>query len=138
MAYLLEGQQDPRKPLGMATREIDLRLIRQLRYYSFLDPPARQENSVLLGLVVAAAKGFTKTVKGRCLGDLIQIELYFCISSSEYTKTNYHKRTTQFRFCDLQFHDASGILPFDAPASRIRRAMAVTLYLDNQKNSIHG
>ena len=49
-----------------------------------------------------------------------------------------HKRTKQFRFCDLQFHGASGILTFDAPVPRIRWATAVNLYLDTQKNSIRG
>ena len=136
--HLLEGRPDPRKPLGMATRELDLRLSRQLRYYSFLDPPSCREKAVPLGLVVAAAKGSTKTAKGRCLGDLIQIAIYFCLRSCEYTKVTSHTRTTQFRFRDIQFHDAAGILPFDAPAARIRRATAVTLYLDTQKNSTRG
>ena len=91
-----------------------------------------------LGLVVATAKGSTKTAKGRCLGYLIHIALYFCLRSCEYTKTNSHKRTTQYQFRDLQFHDASGILPFDAPALRIRQATAVTLYLSTQKKYFGG
>ena len=91
---------------------------------------------MLLGLVVAEAKGSTKTAKGRCLGDLIYIALYLCLRSCEYTKTNYHKCTTRFRFLDFQFHDASGILPIDSPVLCIRWATAVTLYLDTQKNSI--
>ena len=136
--HLLEGRRDPRKPLGMATRELDLRLARQLRHYSFLDPPSRREKAVPLGLVVAAAQGSQKTAKGRCLGDLIQLAIYFCLRSCEYSKTNSHKRTTQFRFRDIQFHDARGVIPFDAPAARIRRATAVTLYLDTQKNSVRG
>ena len=49
-----------------------------------------------------------------------------------------HKRTTKFRFRDLQFHDASSILPFDAPMLRIRQDMAVNLYLDTQNISISG
>ena len=76
-----------------------------------------------LRLVAAMEKNSTKTAKGRCLGGLIHIALYFC-------------RTTQFRFRDLQFHDTSVILPFDALASRIRGAPTGTLYLDNKKNSI--
>ena len=72
------------------------------------------------------------------MGDLIQIVLYFCLRSCEYTKTNSQKCTTQFRFRDLQFHDASGILPIDAPVLRIRRPKVVTLYLDTQKNSVRG
>ena len=46
--HLLEGQRDPRKPLGLATRELDLRLSRQLIYYSFLDQPAHQEKEMPL------------------------------------------------------------------------------------------
>ena len=38
----------------------------------------------------------------------------------------------------MQFHDASGILPIDAPVLRIRRSKVVTLYLDTQKNSVRG
>ena len=90
-----------------------------------------------LGLVVASAKSYTETAKGRFQGDLIQIALYFCLGSCEYTK-KFHKRTTQFRFRDLQFHDASGILHFYASALCIRQATEVTLYLDIQKNSIRG
>ena len=82
------------------------------------------------------AKGSIKTAKVRFLGDLIHIALYFCLRSCEYTKTNSHKRTTQFHFRDLQFHDASDILPFDAPVLRIRQATAVTFYLDTPKKYI--
>ena len=122
----------------MATRELDLRLSRQLCYYSFLDLPYCQGKAVPLRLVVVEATVSTKTTKGRFLGDLIHIALYFCLRSCEYTKTNWHKLTAQFRFCDLQFYDGSGILTFDAPALRIRRSMAVTLYLDTQKKSVRG
>ena len=80
----------------------------------------------------------TKTAKVRCMGDLIQIALYFCLRSCEYTKTNLHKPTTQFHFCDFQFQEASGILTFDAPASLIIRATKVTLYLDTQKKYFCG
>ena len=134
--HLLEERRNPRKPLGMAKRELDLRICRQLCYYSFLDPPARQEKAVPIELVVTAAKGSTNTVKGRCLGDLIHIVLYFCLRSCEYTKTNSHKCTTQFQFRYLKFHDSIGILPFDSPVLLIRRTTAVTLYLNTQKNYV--
>ena len=88
--------------------------------------------------MVKVAKGYTKTEKGCCLGDLIHIALYFCLRSCEYTNTNSQKRTTLFRFRDLQFHDSSGILPFDAPNLRIRRATMVILYLNTQKESFRG
>ena len=50
----MEGRWDTRQPLGMATRDIGLRLIHQLNYYSFLEPLDLRENTVPLGLVVAA------------------------------------------------------------------------------------
>ena len=134
--HLLEGRPDPRKPPGMGGRELDKRLSRQLKYYSNLDPPPRREKPVPLGLVVAAAKGSRSTPRDRCLGDLIQIALYFCLRSCEYTKVQSHVRTTQFRMRDVQFHDVGGVLPYNSPAAEIRRALAVTLFLDNQKNGV--
>ena len=64
-----------------------------------------------LGLYVAAAKGSAYSCKVQCLGNLIKIALYFCLRPCEYMKTNPHKHTNQFRLCDMQFHDARGLLP---------------------------
>ena len=36
---LLEGHQDPRKPLGLHSRELDKRLSRMLHHYGFHDSP---------------------------------------------------------------------------------------------------
>ena len=84
--HLLEGRQDPCKPLVMVTMELDLRLSRQLCYYSFLETPDLREKAVPLGLVVVSAKGSTRTTKGLFLRDLIYIALYLCFRSCEYTK----------------------------------------------------
>ena len=64
-------------------------------------------------LVVASAKGSADSRKVQLLGYLIEMELYFYILSCEYMKTYSHKRTTQFRLCDMQFHDAWDILPLN-------------------------
>ena len=69
----------------------------------------------------------------QCWSDLIIIALFFCLRSCEYTKTNSHHRTTQFRFRDIQFHDDDGVIPTQAPAKVFMAATAVTLYLDTQK-----
>ena len=84
----------------------------QISTYSFSDPPTRQEKSVPLGLFVASTKGSADSCKGQCLGDLIQVVLYFFLRSCEYAKSNSHKWTTQFRLRDIQFHDTRVILPF--------------------------
>ena len=62
----------------------------------------------------------------------------FCLRSCEYTKTNSHRRTTQFRLRHMQFQDTQGTIPFDAPDSHFLQALVVTLLLDTQKNSVRG
>ena len=66
----------------------------------------------------------------------MQICLYFCLRSCEYTKINSHRRTTQFCLRGIQFQDTRGTIPFDAPDSRLPNALVVTLFLDTQKNSV--
>ena len=89
--HLLEVWRDPRKPFGMATREIDLRLSRQLCYYFFLDPPARREKAVPLELMVAAAKGSTKTAKPGVPDTYCTIFLsqVLWIHKNEFTQTHH-------------------------------------------------
>ena len=72
------------------------------------------------------------------MADLLVIVLFFCLRSCEYTKTNSHRRTTQFRFQDMQFHDANGVILTDAAADVLLVALAITLLLDTQKNCVHG
>ena len=59
--HVLEGLQDPRKPRGSTAKELDKRLTRQLRHYSYQDPPSKREKSVPLGLVVKAVESADKT-----------------------------------------------------------------------------
>ena len=54
----------------------------------------------------AAADAFSQ-----CWTDLIVLALFFCLRLCEYTKTNSHCRTTQFRLRDMQFHDDDGVIP---------------------------
>ena len=72
------------------------------------------------------------------MADLLVNALFFCLCSCDYTKTNLHCRTTQFRFQDMQFHDANGVIPRDAVANVFLEASAVTLFLDTQNNCVSG
>ena len=68
----------------------------------------------------------------------MQISLYFCLRSCEYTKTNSHRRSTQFRLRDIQFQDGRGTIPFNSPDSCFINALVVNFSLDTQKNSARG
>ena len=74
----------------------------------------------------------------QCMAYLLFIALFFCLRSCEYTKTNSHRRTTQFRFQDIQFLDANGVIPPDADAKVFLAASAIILFLDTQKNCVCG
>ena len=74
----------------------------------------------------------------QCWEDLIFLALFFCLRSCEYKKTNSHRRTTQFRFCNMQFHDDDSVIPAEAPTKVFLAASAITLYLDTQKNCVCG
>ena len=74
----------------------------------------------------------------QCWADLVVLALFFCLRSCEYTKIHSHRCTTQFRFCDIQFHDDGGVIPSQAPAKVFLATTAVTLYLDTQKNCVRG
>lgn len=136
--HLLEGLHDPRKPYGSTIKDLDKRLTRQLRHYSFQDPPSKREKAIPRGLVTQAAQAADSSPLAQCMACLILIALFFCLRSCEYTKTSSHRRTVQFRYKDMQFHDAQGIIPHDAPDEVFLAAWAVTLFLDTQKNCVRG
>ena len=136
--HLLYGRPDPRKPRGSSSQNLDLNLSCQLRTYSFQYTSTSRQKPFPLGLAVASASNAGSGPKDWSLVDLVQIGLYFCLGSCEYTKTNSHRRTTQFRPRDMQFKDTRGTIPFDAPDSHFLQALFVTLFLDTQKNSVRG
>ena len=76
--------------------------------------------------------------RATCTADLIQLALFFCFRSCEYSKTSSHRRTTQFRLRDLQFHSHAGVIPRNASDQAFLTATAVTLFLDTQKNCVRG
>ena len=79
----------------------------------------------MFAITHAAADAFSQ-----CWEDLIVLDLFFCLRLCDNTKTNSHRRTIQFRFRDMQFHDDDGVIPAKAPAKVFQAASAVTLYLD--------
>ena len=136
--HLLEGLNDPRKPRGFSGKDLDKRLSRMLRHYSYQDPPSSREKAVPLGLVMSIAEHVDGSERAACTADLIQLALFFCLRSCEYSKTSSHRRTTQFRLRDLQFHNKNGVIPRDAPDEAFLTATAITLFLDTQKNCVRG
>ena len=89
-----------------------------------------------------AHEGASHLPNVKATADLTIIAFYFLLRVGEYTKPTSHRptRTTQFRLKDATFwrHQADGTrarLPFDAPDETLLLAKAVTLTLDNQKNS---
>ena len=136
--HLLGGRPDTQKPCGSSSCNLYLRLSLQIHIYYFQDLPISQKKPVPRGVAVADARGASSNPNDQFLADLVQIGLYFCLRSCEYTKTNSHRRTTQFRLRDIQFQDAYGAISFDALASRFLNALVVTFFLDTQKNSVRG
>ena len=63
----------------------------------------------------------------------MQIGLYFCLRSCKYTKKNSHRHTTEFRLRKIQFQDACGATPLEAPASCFLNALVVTFSWTNRK-----
>ena len=72
----------------------------------------------------------------QCMVNLLIISLLFCLRSCEYTKTNSHRRTTQFRFQDMHFHDSNGVTPTDAAADVFLATLAITLFLYTRNNCV--
>ena len=94
--------------------------------------PPRREKAVPLGFVMVAVAQAKPDAFNQCMADLLVIALFFCLRSCQYTKTNSHRRTTQFRFQDMQFHNANGVIPPDAAANEFLVASSVTLSLDTK------
>ena len=129
--HLLEGLRDPRKPHGYHAKDLDKRLIMMLQHLSYQDTSQKQEKPTPLGLVMVATDAAEPSCPfEKCLADLIQTTIFFCLRSCNYTNTNSHRRTVQFRFKDIQPHDKEGVIPQDAPAEVFLQSRTVTLFLD--------
>ena len=110
---------------------------------SFVRYPFRTPQPLAIRLFPLASswlppKGASSRTKDQCLSDLGQIFLYFCLGSSEYAKTNSHRRTTKFCLRNIQFQYGCGTIPFDSPTSHLLNALVVTLFLDTHKSFVLG
>ena len=88
--------------------------------------------------MVAAEAANPSCPFAQCSADLIQIALFFCLRSCEYTKTNSHRWTFQFILKYMQFHEKEGVIPHNAPTKVFLQSRVVTLFLDTQKNIVRG
>ena len=62
-------------------------------------PPPHDGNwKSLWGFVIIAVANAKLDAFNQCMADLLVMSLLFCLCSCEYTKTNSHRRTDQFRF----------------------------------------
>ena len=87
--HLLNRYPNFRKPSGSSSHDLDHHLSRQLRTYSFQDPPTSRQKPAPLGLVVAADRNSSSIPKDRYLTALVQIGFYFCLRSREYKKNQF-------------------------------------------------
>ena len=137
--HLLEGCRDTCKSTRSQSQDLNKRLTRMIQHFAYQDPPPQWEKAIPLGLIMSAASAEKPSCQlTLCNDNLIQISLFFSLHSCEYTKTQSHRRTSQFRFCDMQFHNKNGVVPQDALDKLFLRAHSVTIFLDTKKNCVRG
>jgi hypothetical protein len=141
--FELAGHLDPRKP--PASKELHLALSRLFDTYKHADPATQSQIALPVALFedIMATEGASTLPNVQATADLAIIAFYFLLRVGEYTKPSGRRptRTTQFRLKDATFwrpqDDGTLVrLPFDAPDENLLTATAVTLTLDNQKNSV--
>jgi hypothetical protein len=115
--------------------------------YKQVDPATQSQVALPVAIFanIMANEGASPSPSIKAAADLTIIAFYFLLRVGEYTKPAGGRatRTTQFRLKDATFWrqqpdaDASLVrLPFDAADELLLVAKAVTLTLDNQKNSV--
>ena len=102
----------------------------------FTGPPPQFEKAFPLVFVMVAVAQAKPDAFEQCMAYLLAIALFFFLCSCEYNNTNSHRRTTQFRFQDMQFHDTNGVIPPDAAAYVFISALVITLFLYTQNNCV--
>jgi hypothetical protein len=112
--------------------------------YKHADPATQSQIALPVAIFdnIMANEGASPLPNVQATADLTIIAFYFLLRVGEYTQPTSRRptRTTQFRLKDATFwrHLADGTharLPFDTPDADLLQAQAVTLTLDNQKNS---
>jgi hypothetical protein len=140
--FQLAGHSDPRTLPG--SKQLHLALSRLYSAYKHIDPATQSQIALPVAIFedIMANEGISRLPNVQATADLTIIAFYFLLRVGEYTQPTSRRptRTTQFRLKDATFwrHQTDGThvrLPFDAPDEALLLAKAVTLTLDNQKNS---
>ena len=70
----------PQNPHISHVKDLDKRLTRMLRHFSYQYPPPKQETSIPLGLIMVAAEAADPSYPfSQYSADLIRISLFFCL-----------------------------------------------------------
>jgi hypothetical protein len=140
--FQLAGHSNPRTLPG--SKELNLALSRLYSTYKHIDPATESQIALPVAIFenIMANEGVSRLPNVQSTADLIIIAFYFLLRVGEYTQPTSGRPTCTTQFClkDVTFwlHQTNGThvrLPFDAPVAEILLAKAVTLTLDNQKNS---
>jgi hypothetical protein len=141
--FQLAGHRDPRTPPG--SKELHLALSRLFASYKHVDPATQSQVALPVAIFddIMANEGASSLPHLKAAADLTIVAFYFLLRVGEYTQPAGRRatRTTQFRLKDATFwrqqSDATLVrIPFDAADDLLLAAKAVTLTLDNQKNSV--
>lgn len=139
---MLAGYPDPRKQPG--SPDLHLALDRLLKSYRNNDDAPRSQLALPVTIFenIAATEGHSSNPLEQATADIIILSFFFLLRIGETTipATNRPTRTTQFRRRDVTFwklhNNQRRKLSPNAPLPDLLAADAVTLKLDNQKNSV--
>lgn len=134
----LLGTRDPR--LNQHGR-IDLRLSRQLRSYSRVDPPSTRVKPIPIGLLQIAISNTEASANPTPLiaacTDMTIIAFYFLMRPGEYAVTNAESHP--FRLADVEMYQGAMRLDLTAtPLPDLHHATFAILVFTTQKNSVRG
>ena len=86
--HLFEEQHDPRKHSGSHSQYLNKYFACMLSNFSYHYPPPQRKKDIPVGIIMADAASYDPSCQlALCTADLIQISLFLCLLSYEYTKT---------------------------------------------------
>lgn len=138
----LAGHDDPRLLPG--TKDMHLAFERLFKSYRNKDPAPRSQVALPVTIFenIVATEGQSPDLLENSIADIITLSFFFLLRVGETTvpSTKRTTRTVQFRRRDVTFwrihHNQRHKTSPNAPLHDLLAADAVTLKLDNQKNSI--
>lgn len=131
------GRLDPRlQPSG----KLDLRLRRQLKAYSRIDPPPHRVKPIPLPIITHAAQlcKLANTPQSNTIADMLILGFYFLLRPGEYACTD-NPDATPFRLCDVHLlYGPHRLNPYTASEADLYSATHVALEFTSQKNGVRG